>query len=343
MNDKTLSARARDAFGKAGPVVALIIMCVVLSIASENFLTKMNLLNISRQMTINGFLSLGMMACILTAGIDLSVGFTMTLSSVVMAICAAKLGWNPFLALAAGVASGVVLGLVNGLLLTKCRLPHPFISTMATQNIYKGVALVVTGATPIANLPPAIKWAGAGFVGSDAAEFLGAIPVCFVMMIAAYLAFSIFLNYTVLGRHIYAVGGNINAARLSGVNVDYVRTMVYVISGLTAAVGGIILTGRTNAAYPLSGMLMENDAIAAVIIGGTSFFGGKGNTLGTFSGVVLISVLRNGLNLLNVSSDLQTIVIGVVIVVAVFIDVVRSGGFAKVKRLAGKRAENAAA
>ena len=124
-----------------------------------------------------------------------------------------------------------------------------------------------------------------------------------------------------------------SAARLSGVNVDYVRTMVYVISGFTAAIGGIILTGRTNAAYPLSGMLMENDAIAAVIIGGTSFFGGKGNTLGTFSGVVLITVLRNGLNLLNVTSDLQTIVIGAVILIAVFIDVVRSGGFSKVKRL----------
>ncbi|MDR1534508.1 MAG: ABC transporter permease [Planctomycetota bacterium] len=334
MNSKNASAAARDIFAKAGPVVALIIMCVILSVANKNFLTSANLLNVSRQMTINGFLSLGMMVCILTAGIDLSVGFTMTLSSVVMAICAVKLGWNPYLSLFIGVVTGMFLGLVNGLLLTKCKLPHPFISTMATQNIYKGIALVATGATPIASIPPAIKWAGANFVSSDPSTFLGKVPVCFVMMIVAYLAFSIFLNYTILGRHIYAVGGNMSAARLSGVNVDYVRTMVYVISGFTAAIGGIILTGRTNAAYPLSGMLMENDAIAAVIIGGTSFFGGKGNTLGTFSGVVLITVLRNGLNLLNVTSDLQTIVIGAVILIAVFIDVVRSGGFAKVKRLA---------
>jgi ribose transport system permease protein len=277
-----------------------------------------------------------MMVCILTAGIDLSVGFTMTLSSVVMAICAVKLGWNPILALLIGLLTGCVLGLFNGLLLTKCKLPHPFISTMATQNIYKGIALVITGATPIANLPAAIKWAGANFITTNPGTFLGKVPVCFVLMIIAYAAFSVFLNYSVLGRHIYAVGGNINAAKLSGVNVDYVRTMVYVISGFTAAIGGIILSGRTNAAYPLSGMLLENDAIAAVIIGGTSFFGGKGNILGTLSGVVLISVLRNGLNLLNVTSDMQTIVIGAVIVVAVFIDVIRSGGFARVKRLGGE-------
>jgi ribose transport system permease protein len=146
-------------------------------------------------------------------------------------------------------------------------------------------------------------------------------------MLVAYFLFSIFLNYSVLGRHIYAVGGNITTAKLSGINDVFVRTMVYTISGFMAACGGIILTGRTNAAYPLSGLLLENDAIAAVVIGGTSFFGGKGNVLGTFSGVLLISILRNGLNLLSINADLQTIVLGAVIVIAVFIDVVRNGGF----------------
>jgi ribose transport system permease protein len=231
-----------------------------------------------------------------------------------------------------GLISGCLLGLVNGLLLTIGRLPHPFISTMGTQNIYKGISLIITGATPIAGMPLALKWAGSAFIISDPNTLLGKIPVCFIIMVIAYFLFSIFLNYTILGRHIYAVGGNITTARLSGVNVIYVRTMVYVISGFMAAIGGIIMVGRTNAAAPLAGLLLENDAIAAVVIGGTSFFGGRGNVLGTFSGVLLISILRNGLNLLSVNADMQTIVLGLVIVIAVFLDVIRNGGFPELIR-----------
>lgn len=330
--------KAKELLGKAGPIVALIILGIFLSFKNSNFLTVDNMMNVARQTSVNGFLSLGMMVCILTAGIDLSVGFTMTLSTVIMAMCAVNFGWNPVLCLLIGILTGGLLGLFNGLLLTKCKLPHPFISTMGTQNIYKGVALVITGATPIAGMPLAVKWAGASFLSTNPNTFLGKIPVSFVLMLAAYILFSIFLNYSTLGRHIYAVGGNITTAGLSGINVDFVRTSVYVISGIMAALGGIVLTGRTDSAYPLSGLLLENDAIAAVIIGGTSFFGGKGNVLGTFSGVLLISVLRNGLNLLNVNADMQTIVLGGVIIIAVFIDVVRNGGFAKVKRL--KRVED---
>jgi ribose transport system permease protein len=332
MNKFDVILRMKDISKKSGPVVALIILCIILSFASENFLTIDNLLNVSRQMTINGFLSLGMMVCILTAGIDLSIGFIMTLSSVIMALCVTRFGINPYLALLFCMATGCIFGLVNGLLLTLGRLPHPFISTMGTQNIYKGIALLITGSVPIMNMPAQIRWVGIAYISSNPDTFLGKIPVCFVLMIITYILFSLFLNYTVLGRHIYAVGGNMNNAKLSGINVNFVRTIVYVISGFMAACGGIVLTGRANSAYPLSGLLLENDAIAAVIIGGTSFFGGKGNVLGTFSGVVLISILKNGLNLLNVSADLQTIFIGAVIVVAVFIDVVRNGGFARVKR-----------
>jgi ribose transport system permease protein len=327
MNRQIIKIAVKNISRKSGPTLALLILCVFLAFASDSFLTVQNLINVSRQTTINGFLALGMMVTILTAGIDLSIGFTMTLSSVIMALCVIKLGWNPFLALSVCLFSGTVLGLINGLLLTMGRLPHPFISTMATQNIYKGIGLVITKATPIAGMPLAIKWAGSSFVSSNPDSFLGKIPVCFILMLVAYFLFSIFLNYSVLGRHIYAVGGNITTARLSGINDNFVRTMVYTISGFMAACGGIILTGRTNAAYPLSGLLLENDAIAAVIIGGTSFFGGKGNVLGTFSGVLLISILRNGLNLLSINADLQTIVLGSVIVIAVFIDVVRNGGF----------------
>jgi ribose transport system permease protein len=327
MDGKILTNKIKEISGKSGPILALLIIGVFLSFASNSFLTIGNLLNVSRQVTINGFLSLGMMACILTGGIDLSIGFTMTLSSVLMAFCAVKLGWNPVLSLGIGLVSGCLLGLVNGLLLTVGRLPHPFISTMGTQNIYKGISLIITGATPIAGMPLVIKWAGSAFITSNPNTLLGRIPVCFIIMVIAYFLFSIFLNYTILGRHIYAVGGNMTTARLSGVNVIYVRTMVYVISGFMASIGGIIMVGRTNAAAPLAGLLLENDAIAAVIIGGTSFFGGRGNVLGTFSGVLLISVLRNGLNLLSVNADMQTIILGMVIVIAVFLDVIRNGGF----------------
>jgi ribose transport system permease protein len=331
--DRTITVnKLKELSGKLGPVPALLIIGIFLSIVSDSFLTMGNLLNVSRQVTINGFLSLGMMVCILTGGIDLSIGFTMTLSSVVMAFCAVKLGWNSVLSLGIGLGSGCLLGLVNGLLLTIGRLPHPFISTMGTQNIYKGISLVITGATPIASMPLVIKWAGSAFITSNPNTFLGKVPVCFVLMLIAYILFSIFLNYSVIGRHIYAVGGNMTTAQLSGVNVVFIRTIVYVISGFMAAIGGIIMVGRTNAAAPLAGLLMENDAIAAVVIGGTSFFGGKGNVLGTLSGVLLISVLRNGLNLLGVNADMQTIILGSVIIIAVFLDVVRNGGFPELAR-----------
>lgn len=336
--NKSFGKRVIELTGKAGPIVAMIILCIILSFASKNFFTVTNLLNVARQTAMNGFLALGMMACILTAGIDLSVGYTMTLSSIVMAFCAVKVGMNPFLCLLIGLITGTALGLINGLLLTKCRLPHPFISTMGTKNIYKGIGLLITGATPIAGMPLVVKWAGSSFLNNDPTTFLGKVPISFLLMLVMYVIFSLFLNYTTLGRHIYAVGGNITTAGLSGINVDLVRTSVYAISGFMAACAAIIYVGRTDAATPLAGENLDNDAIAAVIIGGTSFFGGKGNVLGTLSGVLLISILRNGMNLLNANSDMQTIVLGGVIILAVFIDVVRNGGFAKVKRLKKKEA-----
>ncbi|HCR84607.1 MAG TPA: sugar ABC transporter permease [Lachnospiraceae bacterium] len=331
--ENSIGKKLKEIMGKAGPVIAVIILCIFLTIRTDRFLTINNIMNIARQTSMSGFLALGMMVCILTAGIDLSVGFTMTLSTIVMAKCAVEIGLTPLLCLVICVVTGALLGLINGLLLTKCKLPHPFISTMGTQNIYKGIGLVLTGATPIAGMPMIISWAGSAAVGKSTGTILDKIPVSFILMLIMYFIFSIFLNYTRLGRHIYAVGGSITTAELSGINVDFVRTSVYVISGIMAALGGIIAVGRSDSAYPLSGLLLENDAIAAVIIGGTSFFGGKGNVLGTFFGVLLISVLRNGLNLLKVSSDMQTIFLGVIIIIAVFIDVVRNGGFKRVKRM----------
>jgi ribose transport system permease protein len=231
----------------------------------------------------------------------------------------------PVLGIMICIFSGGLFGLLNGLLLTKLKLPHPFISTLGTQNIYRGFCLIITMATPISGFPKAVLWAGDAFIGD-------VVPASLVLMIAMYIIFSLFLNKTTLGRHIYATGGNIVMARLSGVNVDFVRNAVFTISGLMCGIAGLVLTGRVDAVYPLAGVSWETDAIAAVIIGGTSFFGGKGNVLGVFSGVLLIAVLRNGLNLLGITADWQTVVLGTVIVLAVFIDVVRSGAFVSAKK-----------
>lgn len=325
--------KVKEIIGKAGPLVAVVIMAVVLAIVSDKFLTIDNFQNLMKQTLINGFLSMGVMAAILTAGIDLSVGYIMTLSAIFMAFWCVKWELNPVLGMILGVVVGILLGTVNGLLLTKAKLPHPFISTLGTQNIYKGVGLVVTGATPIAGLPAVVKWAGSASITSNTGIITDKIPAGFIIMIIVYVLYGIFLTRTTLGRHIYAVGGNLNTAALSGINTDFVRTIVYSISGLFCGLGAIMQVGRTNSAYPLAGNLLENDAIAAVIIGGTSMFGGKGDVLGTFMGVILIALVRNGMNLLSISSDMQTIVLGAIIILAVFVDVVRSGGFARVKKI----------
>ncbi|MHB1393690.1 MAG: ABC transporter permease [Clostridia bacterium] len=323
--ENAIVANIRETLGKAGPLIALIVLSIFLSIVSPTFLSVSNLMNISRQAACNGLIALGMMLSILTAGIDLSVGSVMALSSIVMGKFVVEFGGNAYLGIIIGLGSGALLGLVNGLLLTKMKLPHPFISTLGTQNIFRGICLILTMATPISGMPVAVSWAGSSFIADI-------IPVSLVLMILAYIAFSVFLNHTVLGRHIYAVGGNVTTARLSGINVDFTLNAVYTISGLMCGFAGIVLAGRVDAVYPLAGISWETDAIAAVIIGGASFFGGKGNVLGTFSGVILIAVLRNGLNLLNITADAQTVILGTVIILAVFIDVVRNGGFASIKK-----------
>lgn len=205
--------------------------------------------------------------------------------------------------------------MLNGVLLTKLRLPHPFISTLGTQFIGRGIALLVTAAAPIAGFPYIIQ-----FVGR---EFVGPIPVSFILVIFVYVVMHIFLTRTQTGRYIYAIGGNPEAARLSGIKVDRVLIIVYTISGFMAGLAGLVMVGRVNSAFPLAGVTYELDAIAAVIIGGASFLGGVGTVAGTLIGAMIIAVLRNGLNLLNVSADSQMALIGVVIIAAVYVDVLR--------------------
>ncbi|MBE3580651.1 MAG: ABC transporter permease [Thermoanaerobacteraceae bacterium] len=314
----------KDLLYNLGALLGLILLSIGLTVLSPDFLTLNNLMNIARQSAINSLISVGMLLTILTAGIDLSVGSVLALSTVVMAILIVKLNVTPFIGVLAGLCLGGFLGFMNGVLLTKLHLPHPFISTLGTMNIARGLALIVTGATPISGFPMSVQFLGAAFWGP--------IPVSFILVLGVFIIFHLFLTRTTTGRYIYAVGGNPEAARLSGVPVERVLVIVYTLSGFMAAVAGLVLIGRVNAAYPLAGLGYELDAIAAVIIGGASFFGGVGTVWGTLVGALIMAVLRNGLNLLGVSADLQTVAIGAVIIGAVYVDVLRQRAINKGRR-----------
>jgi ribose transport system permease protein len=305
-----------------GPALALVALAGAMSVLSPHFLSVDNLLNVFRQSAVNSLLALGQLAVIITAGIDLSVGSILGFCCVVSAL-AVKAGIPPGLAIVVALATGTVLGSVNGLLLTRLRLPHPFIPTLGMMNVARGLALVISGGFPISELPPSFRFAGAGSVAGIPA------PVILVLLLCG--VFSLFLRRTTAGRDIYAIGGNRQAALLSGVPVDARLVMVYAISGFTAGAGAVVLAGRMNSGFPLAGTGGELDSIAAVIIGGASFFGGVGTVSGTLVGALIMGVLRNGLNLLGVSAYWQTVVVGVVIVAAVWVDVVRARAGARTK------------
>ena len=300
---------------RLGVLLSLLLLCCVMSVLSSRFLTMDNLMNVASQAAVSAIVSIGMFLSILTAGIDLSVGSILALSTMTMGVASARWGFGPYLSIAVCLGAGAALGFVNGILLTKLHLPHPFISTLGMQKMARGIALFITAAAPISMFPDEIQFLGNNSVGT--------IPVSFLLVAVLYVLMYLFLTRTATGRHIYAVGGNKEAARLSGIKVNGILNLVYTISGFTAALAGLVLAGRVNAVYPLAGLDYETDAIAAVIIGGASFFGGVGSIGNTIIGVLLIAVLRNGLNLLNVDSAFQTFAIGAVIIVAVAVDVLR--------------------
>ena len=297
-----------------GPLLGLVILCAVLGVMSDHFLTFDNLINVFRQSSVNALVALGQLLVIVTAGIDLSVGSVMGLSCVLAALMM-KSGVPPAIALVASLGIGGFLGAVNGTLLTKLRLPHPFIPTLGMMNVARGLALVISGGFPISELPSGFRFLGAGTILW--------IPAPVILVVLFCVLFHVFLTRTTAGRDIYAIGGNPHAARLSGVPVDRRLILVYTLSGMMAGAASIVLAGRMNSGFPLAGSGAELDAIAAVIIGGASFFGGVGTVGGTLVGALIMGVLRNGLNLLNVSASWQTVVIGVVIVGAVLVDVIR--------------------
>lgn len=295
-----------------GTILALIILMVFVSILNPTFLQANNLMNLMRQLIINGFIALGMTFVILTGGIDLSVGSTLAVTSAIFAGLLQN-GMNTILAILIALGLGLILGLINGFLITKGKLA-PFIVTLATMTIFRGLTLVYTDGRPIAGPKDnfAFQFLGKG-------QFFG-VPFQVILFALAFLILWTILNKTALGRKIYAVGGNEKASFISGINIDKVKISVYVISSLMAVLSGLVLTSRLNSAQPTAGVAYEMDAIAAVVLGGTSMTGGSGSLTGTLIGILILGVLNNGLNLLGVSSFYQQIVKGIVILIAVLID-----------------------
>ncbi|WP_197260658.1 ABC transporter permease [Brevibacillus laterosporus] len=293
-----------------GPLLGLFLLVIILSIVSSDFLTVSNIFNVLRQVSINALIAFGMTFVILTGGIDLSVGSTLALSSALSAGMMAS-GGDPFLAIVVGLLAGLVMGAFNGILVAKGNVA-PFIATLATMTVFRGLTLVYTEGKPITGLPNSF-----GMVGKS---FFLQIPMPVIWMLLSFIALYFILKHTTFGRHVYALGSNEEATRLSGVSTTKVKIWVYSISGLFASLAGIILTSRLNSAQPTAGTSYELDAIAAVVLGGTSLSGGKGWIVGTLIGAMIIGVLNNGLNLLNVSSFYQLVAKGAVILIAVLLD-----------------------
>ena len=335
----TRKITAKDIILNVGPLLALVILCIVLGIATKGkFFGKANLVNLMRQVPIVALMAVGMLCVILLGGIDLSAGSVIAIAMCITGVFMKKFFFadtavNAIVLIFICVLSGTVAGFINGLLLTKLHLPHPFIATLGTKNIYRGIALLITGAAAIAGFPKGTTFLGTVDIG-------GAIPASALFTILAFVIMHIFLSRTALGRKIYAFGGNREAARLAGVNTDNIQLFCYSMSGFFCGLAGVIYIGRMNSAVPLASLEGDLDAIASCIIGGASFMGGKGNVWGTLIGAMMITVIRNGSSLLGISSDLQQIVIGTVIIIAVFIDVVRLRSEAKSKRLAIAKAHS---
>ncbi|MGM9933197.1 ABC transporter permease subunit [Pradoshia sp.] len=302
----------KELLPKLGPLFGLLLLIVVLTLLNPNFLTVSNLLNVLRQVSISGLIAFGMTFVILTGGIDLSVGSTLALTGAVAASLIAS-GTDPIIAMGVALVLGLILGAINGIIITKGRVA-PFIATLATMTVYRGLTLVYTEGKPVSGLGDSVTFQmfGKGY-------FLG-IPVPVITTILAFIVLYLILHKTNFGRRVYAVGGNEEASKLSGINTDRVKIWVYAITGLLASVSALILTSRLNSAQPTAGESYELDAIAAVVLGGTSLTGGRGWIFGTLVGVLIIGVLNNGMNLIGVSSFFQQVVKGVVILLAVMLD-----------------------
>lgn len=298
--------------GQYGIVISFLLISVALALSNPYFLRTGNILNVLRQVSINGILATGMTFVILTGGIDLSIGSILAASSMVGAsFVVGENALSPALAIPIGLVVGAGFGVVNGVLIAAAGLP-PFVMTLGMLSMARGFTLIYSGGMPIPDLSDSFSWIGQAT--------LGGLPVPVLIFAAVFVAAWVVLRTTVYGRWIYAVGGNIRSAKTSGINTRLVVFSVYVIMGILSALAGLVLAARVSTALPQAGLSYELDAIAAVVIGGTSLTGGVGSIVYTLVGVLIIGVINNGLDLMAVSSYYQQVIKGLIIVVAVLID-----------------------
>ena len=294
-----------------GIFIVFSIICLIISFISPQFLTVSNWTIIITQVSINALLAFGVTFVIITGGIDLSLGSIVAVAGVSAAMLAHPDSYPVLVPVFAGLFAGLLMGAFNGFIITKSKIA-PFIVTLGTMTIGRGLALILSNGRPVSNLSDSFVFIGSG-------KIMG-IPFLIIILILMFILCSVILNKTILGRYIYAVGGNEQAARASGINITQVKMAVYSISGLLAGLSGILLTSRITTGQPNAGAGFELDAIAAVVIGGTSTTGGKGSIAGTLVGVLLIGVINNSLDLLNVTSYYQQVVMGIIIIGAVVLD-----------------------
>lgn len=317
MNGLTMKRNYKEMF-KTPEMLTLIgffVLCIIFSVVSEEFLSLTNVSNIIRQVSINGILAVGMTFVILTGGIDLSVGSVMALTGTIMAGMMINVGLPPLAAVLVGIILGAVIGYINGAFTAYARIPA-IIVTLAMMEIARGAALLYTGGYPLSGLPASYSFIGQGYL-------FGVIPMPAVIMIIVFVVAYIILNHLPLGRYIYAIGGNEEAVRLSGIKVKRIKASVYLISGITAGIAGAIMSSRLSSGQPMAGEGYELDAIAAVVLGGTSIAGGRGHIFGTLLGALLLGVLSNGLNLLGVSPYVQRVLKGAIIIGAIYYSSIR--------------------
>lgn len=308
-----------------GTLGALLILCIVLTIASKNFLTYSNIMSVLKQTTFTALLSTGMLLCLITAGIDLSVGANATFCACICGMLVKGGMTNPVVLILIALIAGTIVGLINGTLLTRLHLPHPFVSTLGMKNFLWGASLLVTGSQMISGFPAGVMALGSATIGG--------FPVSFIVVAIIYVIMHIVLTRTALGRSIYCAGGNMEATRLSGIDAANVLTFCYALSGFMAAIAGIVSVGRSgicngaNAIQPY-----DTDAIASCVIGGASMAGGEGNISGTIVGAAIMCVIRNALVMLKVSTYWQSMIIGFIIIAAVMIDQFRRASANKVQK-----------
>lgn len=300
-------------YNKYGTIIVLLILMLIVTAINPKFIYVDNLLNVFRQVSINGLIALGMTFVILTAGIDLSVGAILGLSGILLGLFIAS-GVPDFVAIPAVLLIGAMLGMFNGLLISRLNL-QAFIVTLATMTMFRGLTLIISDGIPIMNVTK-----DAAFLDFLSQGSLVGFPVPMILLLISFFILYILLHKTGFGRSVYAIGGNEEVARLSSIPTMRVKTYVYIISGIMSAFAGILLTSRLSSAQPTAGMTFELDAIAAVVIGGTSLLGGRGRIVGTLIGVLIIGVLNNGLNIIGVSGFYQQFIKGFVILIAVFLD-----------------------